>query len=498
VNELPVAADQPLEIDAWSSVEIAATEISAGPRVEFWRTTCGKLTCLRAYATTPREERPALDIMLALDASPSTEGAARSRMLSAISALLSQAPSGSRVRAVRFAAQALALLREAKPARDLTLNAFAQVAFEAELGAATRFEAAWQLSESLGFSERKGPKLLVIVGDGGLTTGPARPFETAKRKGVTVAVVNVGDHATSEALQSGAHTTGGAVLEVGTEAELAARAGKLEPLEERIAAVYQPSRGSLRIAGLPWRRELRAGDSVSWEGALPSASKLLWGERGYAAAPAPSVVAAAVAAHSSQAQLRPPVFVAVDHADLGHRSDRPAGQDEPYRRGAACDRRGPAQRVSGLSSDAAPVQLAAERALCAIAPTAPKTSAKDTDTEGAGMPGSPLLSMLRQRILPVARGCFRRDRAGRSDYQVRAVFEFELAEREVVAARIRGTIAEPLRACLLEAVDSLAVPRFSGKVLVRYPLSTEREPLPSQIELTSLTAGEVDRILAHP
>jgi hypothetical protein len=98
----------------------------------------------------------------------------------------------------------------------------------------------------------------------------------------------------------------------------------------------------------------------------------------------------------------------------------------------------------------------------------------------------------------VARGCFRRDRAGRADYQVRAIFEFQLADREVVSAHVEGKIAEELRSCLLAAVDQLAVPRFSGKVVVRYPLVTEREPLPSQIELTAEAAQGVDALISAP
>jgi hypothetical protein len=141
------------------------------------------------------------------------------------------------------------------------------------------------------------------------------------------------------------------------------------------------------------------------------------------------------------------------------------------------------------------VQLAQERAICAIAvPKATPPQQEDEPELGAGMPGSPLLSMLRQRIVPVARGCFRRDRAGRPDYQVRAEFVFELADREVVSATVQGKIAQPLRECLLSAIDSLAVPRFTGRVVVRYPLVTEREPLPSQIELTPGIAAEVDNL----
>ena len=57
-----------------------------------------------------------------------------------------------------------------------------------------------------------------------------------------------------------------------------------------------------------------------------------------------------------------------------------------------------------------------------------------------------------------------------------------------------GKIAQPLRDCLLTAVDTLAVPRFSGRVVVRYPLVTERETLPSQIELAPEISKEVDRL----
>jgi hypothetical protein len=110
------------------------------------------------------------------------------------------------------------------------------------------------------------------------------------------------------------------------------------------------------------------------------------------------------------------------------------------------------------------------------------------------MPADPLLGMLRQRVLPVARGCFRRDRAGRAEYAKRAVFVFTLAEREVVAARVEGAIPPALRECLLSSVDTLEVPRFTGMVEVRYPLVTESVPLPEQIELKTETAGKLDHL----
>jgi hypothetical protein len=127
---------------------------------------------------------------------------------------------------------------------------------------------------------------------------------------------------------------------------------------------------------------------------------------------------------------------------------------------------------------------------------APQSTAAATSSKlGKGMPKDPLLDMLRLRVLPIARGCFRADRKGRARSDTRAVFAFTLADREVVDAQVEGAISETLRTCLLDAVDSLEVPRFTGLVRVRYPLVTESVPEPEQIELTSTTAREVDALI---
>lgn len=498
-NELPIAADAsaPMLFDAWSPIEIQARNVSTSVQSLYWSVPCGREQCVRAYVSAARDKPAATEIYLAIDASPSTEGAARSRLIQAVAAILARAPAGSHVRALRFASQAKQLLSKRTKASELALSSFGQIAFEAELGAATRFEVAWQMIEQSGFASTQAKKLVVIVGDGGLTTGPAQPFDAAKRKGVQVAVVNVADRPTDIALARGAELTGGAVIDAGSEADAAARGASADALEGRIAALFQPSRGLLRIAGKRGGGafDLRAGDSVLWEGVLPSAPALTLGARPLHRSAPPHPLAPAIAAHArSLRNKRAGALVAVDRADLQpHRADRPEGQDEPQQRGVECDRRGPGKRISGQSSDAAPVQLAQERAICAL--PKPKVVNDDKQPElGVGMPGSPLLSMLRQRIIPIARGCFRRDRGGRPDYQVRALFVFELADREVISATVQGKIAQELRDCLLTAVDSLAVPRFTGRVVVRYPLVTEREPLPSQIELAPETAGEIDRL----
>src|SRR6185312_13313765 len=140
-NELPISSEP---LDAWSPIELRARLASSGVRSEYWTAPCGNQQCLRAYATASPEPTAPTEIFLAIDASPSTEGAARSRMLVAVSALLARAPEGSFVRALRFASDTAPLVSKRQRARDLPLSAFAPIAFEAELGAATRFEVAWK------------------------------------------------------------------------------------------------------------------------------------------------------------------------------------------------------------------------------------------------------------------------------------------------------------------------------------------------------------------
>jgi hypothetical protein len=493
-----------VQADAWAPLELSARAAAGGMRSQVWRFGCGQGSCARAYVSAPAEKPAATDIVLAIDASPSTEGSARSRFVATIAAILARAPPGSRVRALRFASHAMPLFAQRKDPRELALSEFAQVAFDAELGAATRFESAWHMIEGWGWKQGPAHRLVVVVGDGGLTRGPARPFEAARRAGVEVSVVNVADGATEPALQQGAAATSGSVIEVGREADAAARGAAPDRLEERVAALFQPKLGRVHLAGRTRATlnqfELRAGDSVSLDARVTGTPRVQLAGRNLPLTPAPQGWGPGLAAHALAATgstERASAWCAVERADLTRSGDRPDGQDLPAHKGTYCDRRGPAQRLSGLSSDSAPVSLAEERAVCARPPDQAKP-AYNKEELGSGMPSSPLLSMLRQRILPAARGCFRADRAGRADYQVRAVFVFQLADREVVSAQVTGKIAEELRNCLLSSIDSLAVPRFTGKVVVRYPLVTEREPLPAQVELTASTADRLDAVISEP
>lgn len=497
------AGSAPIRIDPWQATDVEASQAAGNGTRTVWQFPCGSAQCSRAYASAPPRAAAAVDLILAIDASPSTEGVARSRTLPTIAAILAQAPQGSRVRALRFASKVEVLIAERKDAGQVSLSAFAPVAFEAELGSATRFESAWDVIRGWGATKGKPRPLIVVVGDGGITRGKARPFEAARRAGFEVSVVNVADRPCLPPLAQAAQVTGGTVIDAGAEADAAIRGSTPEALEERVAALFasvaveRPALAGLS-GGTRKLQALRAGESLSLEGISRSSWTLSAGGSARASAPpARLLIALGMRGKERNAggvlDASGAALLAVDARDLGR-----GAKDKPDNSGRGCDRRGPALRHGGLSSDAKPVALAAERSACAVPAKKPAPkSADDDDDVGSGMPSSPLLGMLRQRIVPVARGCFRRDRAGRADYQVRAVFSFELAEREVVSAEVTGQITEALKACLLAAVDELAVPRFSGRVVVHYPLVTERETLPSQIELTPQLAEKVDALLGE-
>jgi hypothetical protein len=111
------------------------------------------------------------------------------------------------------------------------------------------------------------------------------------------------------------------------------------------------------------------------------------------------------------------------------------------------------------------------------------------------MPKQSVLSMLRDQLVPQARGCLRTDRKGRADYAVNLTFHALFAEREAYDVRIDGKIPEPLRQCLAVVVQDLRIPAFSGRIRVRYPIHTEREPESPVIELEPEAAEQVERVI---
>lgn len=498
------ASELAVSIDPWAEVRLFARTKTGDPlRASVWHFACGQAICASVDVSGGQRPTTPVDLVIALDVSPSTEGPARGRLLSTLATLLASLPDGSRVRAVAFAGRARTLIEQPIEPQQVTLGPFSQAISASELGSATRFEAVWE-AVAPWFkqrAERALRPLIVIVGDGGLTTGHARPFDKAHAARVEVSVVNTADRRTLDTLRSAAQRTGGVVLDVGREADVAARGRDAHVLNERLGALFAVALATRVSVGEGRRRvelgPLRAGEQLAWQGLARGSLTLHVGGRSIASK-RPSELQRALAwvtgVGSSESPIphaEAPALSAVDARDLllgAH--DWPQSAASGPSTKAPCDRRGPARRHSGVSLDTAPIAIAEERRC--RPPTKPVVRAGHEI--GLGMPSDPLLDMLRRRIMPVARGCFRRDRGGRSQYKKRAVFAFTLADREVVSAEVLGFIPDALRICLLASVDSLEVPRFSGVVNVRYPLVTESAALPEEVQLNAQTAGTLDHM----
>ncbi len=492
IGRAPVTG-APALLDPWTPVGLhARARAGTAVRREVVHYRCGERRCVRAHvAAAPGKPQPR-DLVIALDVSPSTEGPARGRLLAAVAAILEQAPPGSRVRALAFAGRAEVLVPDALEPSGVSLRPFARAIAQAELGSATRFEAVWEHAGPWlrgTRKQRRARPLIVLVGDGGLTTGDARAFERARRAGVEVSAVNLAKRATVPELLERVYRTGGVSVAAGAALDALGE----ERVDGLIGALFAPTVARrVEVVGAPRvLGPLRAGESLTWEGPVRGSGALRVGARRSSARKAKAGPARALASARALSRNEPvAALAAVDRRDLA-RPQRDWPKTRPGHK--RCDRRGPARRHGGISSDARPVAVARER-VCKVAATPKVGTAGEI---GVGMPEEPLLQMLRRRIMPVARGCFRRDRAGRASYDRRAVFAFTLADREVVDARVQGRIPQPLRECLLSAVDTLDVPRFSGIVKVRYPLVTESVPQPSQVDLSSGTAGEVDALFGR-
>lgn len=80
--------------------------------------------------------------------------------------------------------------------------------------------------------------------------------------------------------------------------------------------------------------------------------------------------------------------------------------------------------------------------------------------------------IVRRTVLPRARECFARERAGRAAWEGRATLVLGIEGSEVGFSDVE-TESPALRACILEAVDHLALPEVTGpagaRVLIRYP-----------------------------
>lgn len=456
----------------------ATLPLTGGVRASTAIVPCSAGRCMRLRALAGRPQVVASDVILAIDVSPSTVASARGRIAQTARAFLAMLPSRARVRVLAFAARAEEITRDWSS--PTTVDAVQlERAVDRDLGSATRFEAIWALASGWAQAGTR----IVILGDGGLTaSGDARnALRAAREAGVLVASVNVADRPSTPALREAIESAEGLAIDAGIEAEEAAAGRSREPLEARLSPVLAPvvvrevraRIGAQRIS----LGSLRAGEEIVFESALTSgsASIELDGVPVRAAA-APPELAAALEALVGGGSV---ALVAVDARDLG----RPEA--------GSCSARGPYATSSAVVPRNIPLALA-HRRRCDPPPST--NLMPNRSQPRSGIPARILLASLRRRVMPRARACFRDDRRGRPDYEVRAPIRIELEDREIAAASVEGTLSPELRRCLLDAIDQLEVPGFEGRVIVRWTLYTAPVLPPPVIELAPSVAEEVDRV----
>jgi hypothetical protein len=426
-------------VDASFALEFAdRTAFSASTNAQTWSFPCEKRHCAEVRVLANPKPATPFDLVLAIDVSPSTNQSARPRLPQALALLLAAAPSGTRVRALSFAARTRVLNDRAVDVRSLPLSQIAGAGLASDLGSATRLDAVWHVTEPWFKAKRnlKLKPLIVLIGDGDLTEDDEFPLARLRRAGVELSILNIGNAKTRQFAAKAANLTGGVVVDAGVEAEQIAGNDGGQAFEERITELFAPivaRQITLRVGTQSYELgPLRAGRDISWEGSSR----------------APGVQVFGVGKQKLPSAL-------------------------------------PTELTSAL----------ANRIMASDVSRRPATNPSFESTSlGAGMPASPLLSMLRQRVLPVARGCFRKDRAGRADYSKRVTFFLRLARQEVIASRIEGSIKPEFKKCLATAIDDLDIPLFYGTVAVSYPLVTQAEPTSEPIELSPEVAQYVEEI----
>ncbi|MCB9599688.1 MAG: hypothetical protein H6720_04960 [Sandaracinus sp.] len=449
-----------VEVEPWSTIELAARLPSHAVRTHAHLFPCGARRCVHAALETGPRTGPAEHVALLVDVSPSTFGPARGRIAPVLTALLAALPPRSDVRAFAFAAQAEALLDTPTPPTEVPFAALAS-STQRSLGGATRLDVALNALGDLRDTH------VLVLGDGGLTEGPhlRGALAAAERRGARLSVISLTGRTPHPLLAEAVARLGGRVALLGDDAFVAHG-----DLDGRVASLFAPSLGRASVGGVALG-ELRAGESLRHVGLAGRRESVRLGRLSVAArTPRDAELVDALAALGRQHAGGPTRLALAPTAD------------------AACD------ALVGAGADEAsrttPWMLADVRS-CAL-PTAPPPTPDDL---GRGIPAETVLSMLRRRVVPVARGCFRRDRAGRENYATRAVFELRLADREVTSADVIGEIDDELRECLLTSVDGLDVPAYAGTIVVRYPLYTQASGPALTIELHPDVAQVVDRVL---
>lgn len=251
--------DRALTLEPWTPYEVTASLPSEqrslaasalAARAEGLRSStqvaCGTGACTRTFESSARAPAELRSTWLWIDASPSMEGPARSRVSAVIAALLGVLPEATDVRAFAFAARASELGRFR--ARDAPLLQLADATM-LELDAATLPSAAIALA---GADLLRARPRLLVVSDGlfDATAHERAALLTLKKQGIELTLIALGDKP-PRLLEAFTR-----VLHVATLAEASLHGAQLGPLEDALRGITAPSSRGLK-AGEQRVREKR-------------------------------------------------------------------------------------------------------------------------------------------------------------------------------------------------------------------------------------------------
>lgn len=486
------AVERPVERAAWQPFEVSATLAADGPavRAEAWTFPCASGRCVRLRARAAPRPVPVRDTILLLDASPSTRGATRGRMTPTLAAFLASLPSDTPIRIAVFAARARALSDEPTRATEVSIGEVVR-ALESELGSATRFEAAWELASRWA---RRGTRV-VLIGDGGLTRSDeaTRAAERLRAAGAELVILDVADRSATPQLAALADVAQARVAHAGAEADRAGAGHGMDALGERISALLAPRAvpgelvarvGRTRVSLGP----LFAGEERVYEGPLSGPAAILDAR----AHDAPAEYGVALADRIATAGGAPSVRLAALATATPSEIAQCRTQGVFNSPSAVVGGREALVLADTRRCDSPAVPEPTERAPMAASPDTPTRFRRHDGPRQ--LPPRSLLTMIRQRIVPAARGCFRSDRRGRAAYQSRAVYTFRIADQEIVDSHVDGNLASELRTCLSDAIDELDIPPFDGVVNVTYPIYVAPQLPPPTLTLDADVADAVDAL----
>lgn len=423
INERAENARGARELEPWDAIRVLAhLPRESAPEVRTTRGPCADAadqTCVEVRAWSGPRATPPLgdEIHVLIDASPSMRGPARGLVRDTLTTLIAQLPDEADVRVHAFGASAETLARGTPG--ELDLDAII-AASQRPRGSSSRWHAP--------LVSRRARELrraeIFVIGDGGASRDEAlrRVVATLRRARARVSAVVLGGDALAPGLAEVVSATHGRAARVVDDGPRSTRA---ERIDEALAPLFAD-----RVRALGW---------VEVDGTRHELGPLLAGEL------------QRVMFRGSQVRI--------------DRRLRP----EPLEGSSTSWAWVPGEVDARCGAPvSAAVHVPAGSAACAVA-LAPAVARRDD-----GIVAETLLGHLRTRLIPPARQCLRRDRAGRANYAVRATYTLELEDSEVRAFRVEGEIDDTLRTCLEETVHRLDLPRFNRRYAVRYPIHTER------------------------